>query len=245
MLGAVVALLMLAAVVAVGGSAVPLGEGKPLFGFLRLPVIELKPTITTEPQVVRPGGPDTWVDYLTWAVLSLPLVLLAVAIVSGLVLAVRRSRLRRPSWPSSPDRGPDEEFVPDLPRALLLRAAELARAEFDEHRGEPAHDAVITAWLTLEHAAASSGTRRGAHQTPTEFTEAVLAVSAVDAAAIALPLDTLRRLYHRARFDPAHRTGRPEADAARAALDAIVRGLRAEPVAPVSEPASEQLGTVS
>jgi hypothetical protein len=226
-LGAAVALLLLAAVVAVGDSAVPLGEGKPLFGFLRLPVIELRPVTSDQPpQVVRTGAPDKWVDYITWGVLFLPLVLLGVAIVGALVLSLRRRRIRRPA----PDRAPDDEFTSDVSRARLLRAAQTARLEFDEHLGGPAQDAVIAAWLTLEQAAATSGTGRDAHQTPTEFTEAVRAVHAT----VAEPLDALRRLYHRARFDPVHRVGRPEANAARAALDEIVRGLRADSVTPDS-----------
>jgi hypothetical protein len=77
-------------------------------------------------------------------------------------------------------------------------------------------DAVIAAWLTLEHA---TGQRRAPHQTATEFTVALLQRESTDEAA----LDDLRSLYQRARFGD----GATGEDAALAvdALDRIMAGL--------------------
>src|SRR5690349_11575272 len=111
--GTAVALLMLAAVVAAGDSAVALGEGKALFSFLRLPLLGLKPKSSDEPPVVLTGEPDKWVDYVTWGILFLPLVLLGVALVSALVLAIRRYRIRKPAL----DRAPALEPFPSVPRS--------------------------------------------------------------------------------------------------------------------------------
>jgi Domain of unknown function (DUF4129) len=220
---AIVALLMLAAVVSRAASAVPVGEGKPLFGFLRLPTIELYHD--EDPgQHLSPDEGTTLGDILGWVVLLSPLFLLAVALLGGLVLGIRwaRRRVGQSTWlPEEPGYGPPAA-------ARLLRAAEAARDEFTVHRGGPPGDAVIAAWLRLEEAAEGIGTGRRAHQTPTEFTDALTEGHET----IAAQLDRLRRLYHRARFGEPGAVGPAEADTAKAALDEIVRTLSRQPVAP-------------
>lgn len=218
---AMLALVMLAAVVAGGSSAVPVGSGKPILGFLRIPTINI-PQEPRGRQVNRPEEPGVWGDLIGWFIVFSPFILLVVAIVVAAVLALRGRAERESST-----RYPSAEFGYDqAPAASLLRAAQEARAVFAEHRAGPPGDAVIAAWLRLEEAAAEHGTRRHAHQTPTEFTTEVLAGHG----AIGDALDELRRLYHRARFARTEAIGPAEAEAAGAALDRIVAGLTGEPV---------------
>ena len=224
MLLAIVALLMMAAVVAQGSSAVPVGEGKPLLGFLRLPTFN--PPKPTRVRVIdEPETPGWWVDIIAWAVLMLPFVLLGLAMVFAFFAIARNLRGRRIRLLAQTQLSEDAN-EPDPPSARLLRAARAAQAEFAEHQGGPPADAVIAAWLRLEAAAASSGTRRHAHQTPTEFTNAVLA----DHPAVGPALERLRRLYHRARFAEPGSVSAPDVDAARLALDQIVHALTPEAV---------------
>ena len=82
-------------------------------------------------------------------------------------------------------------------------------------------DAVVAAWLRLEQAAADSGAPREDHQTPTEFTGALLVRYEVDPTATS----TLRRLYQRARFGPVDQVSDHDAQAAAAALEHIVADL--------------------
>ncbi len=81
-------------------------------------------------------------------------------------------------------------------------------------------DAVIAAWVALEHEAALQGAERRAAQTSTEFTAELLAATPAPADAVA----TLRALYQRARF-----TRRPitaaDVAAARTALGSIAAAL--------------------
>jgi hypothetical protein len=219
---AMLALVMLAAVVAGGSSAVPVGSGKPILGFLRIPTIDI-PRTPRGRQVNRPEAPGAWADLIGWVIAFSPIALLFLAIAAALVLTLRRSGRSEPSA-----KHPSEEAdYGQVPAARLLRAAQDAQAVFAEHRGGPPGDAVIAAWLRLEEAAAEHGTRRLAHQTPTEFTAEVRAGHGETGDA----LDELRRLYHRARFARAGAIGPAEAEAAGAALERIVTGLTVEPVA--------------
>jgi hypothetical protein len=101
-------------------------------------------------------------------------------------------------------------------RVRLVDAVTEARATLVRPGAAPG-DAVIAAWLTLEHATEQ---RREPHQTATEFTVALLRRESTDEDA----LDDLRQLYQRARFSDSTTSD----DAARAAdaLDRIVAGLR-------------------
>jgi hypothetical protein len=76
---------------------------------------------------------------------------------------------------------------------------------------------VIAAWVHLEQAAAASGTEREAHQTPSEFTETVLAEHEADSVA----LHELKAVYQRARFGEPGQVSSADAEAARAALERI------------------------
>ncbi|MEJ2857170.1 MULTISPECIES: DUF4129 domain-containing protein [unclassified Saccharothrix] len=103
---------------------------------------------------------------------------------------------------------------------LLVQGARRALDEMDRRTGGPPRDAVVAAWLWLEEAAADSGAARLPHQTPTEFTGALLARHAVDETATG----ALRKAYQRARFGTAEVT-EDDARTARDALEHIVRDL--------------------
>ncbi|HEU5469952.1 MAG TPA: DUF4129 domain-containing protein [Actinophytocola sp.] len=216
---AIGALLMLAAVATAGGSAVPAGEGEKLFSFFGFPTIELP-----EPPEPESGSvePNEWGGWLARALLLMPVLLLVLSVVLTIALAVLRWRRFRLPVPGRTDRE-STGFAVDPGPNRLLDAARAAQAELIRHYGGPPRDAVIAAWVRLEEAAEDTGTPRRPHQTPTEFTAALGAETAA--------LDELRRLYHRARFAPGYPVTQADAEAARAALDEIVRTLTPEPVA--------------
>jgi uncharacterized protein DUF4129 len=223
---AVVALLMVAAVVARGTSAVPVGEGRPLLGFLRIPEIDLSPPGDSGSEADTWSGPGGWTAVISWVIVLIPLFLLATAIVAAVVFAVIGWRRHRVGL-ATPALVEEDGEQGDVPRARLLHAARAAHEIMERQRGGEPSDAVIAAWLRLEQAAADSGTERLAHQTPTEFTDTLL--DRYDTVGPAL--DELRRLYQRARFAPSADVGAAEEAAARAALEEIVRGLTRKPVA--------------
>ena len=77
---------------------------------------------------------------------------------------------------------------------VLQEGIRAARRMLDEDTDPD--DAIISAWLTLETAAAGAGVRRRPSQTPTEFAVTVLERTAAHAAAT----QQLLGLYRRARF---------------------------------------------
>ncbi|WP_035834357.1 DUF4129 domain-containing protein [Jonesia quinghaiensis] len=89
------------------------------------------------------------------------------------------------------------------------------------------HDAIISAWVALEEAAASAGIRKKPWQTPTEFTVALLSLTNAPSAQI----EALQRAYHQARYA---RTplSREQAERALAALDAIADSLAIQQLSP-------------
>jgi len=103
----------------------------------------------------------------------------------------------------------------------LRRAAEQAKLDLTARAGGPPGDAVVAAWSRLEEAAAHEGAGREPHQTPTEFTSALLARHTTSEPA----LDELRALYQRARFGAPGQVTEADADAAAGALDRILHAL--------------------
>lgn len=215
---AVGALVVLAGVVARGSSAVPVGEARPLFGWIKLPdFLRFQPDderARTQPS--RPGG--TWMAVIDWAVLLLPLVALVVVIALALIMSVRARKLGMPTpvklRPPAP--GLDGERA-----GALLRAVQAAERVLAEHEAGPPGDAVIAAWLELERVAAQAAHTRRAHETPTEFTDALVA----EHADIQRATTQLRTLYHRARFGRPGAVSKADADAARRALADIRTSL--------------------
>lgn len=100
----------------------------------------------------------------------------------------------------------------DLP--TLLRGAKAAETILTEVGGVP-RDLVLRCWLALEEAAAASGAARKPSDSPSEFTSTVLRATQADPASV----DTLLRLYHRARFSTHPVTD----DDVRTARGAVVR----------------------
>jgi Domain of unknown function (DUF4129) len=215
---AVGALVVLAGVVARGGSAVPLGETRPLFGWIRLPdFFRFRPgdeRPRTQPE--RPGG--TWLAVIDWAVLLLPLIALLVVIALALIMSLRA---RKPGKPTPVKLRPPAPGIDGERTGALLQAVRAAERVLAEHQGGPPGDAVIAAWLELERVAADTTHTRQAHETPTEFTDALVAEHADIQRATA----QLRALYHRARFGRPGSVGKHDAEAARRALADIRTSL--------------------
>jgi hypothetical protein len=212
-------LLLLAVLATRGGSAVPRGKGLLLDGPARAQVSQ-------PPQPVLHGdgrlSPVTTVSLSVILGIILVIYLGAVAIVVVLIASIRwrrRVRQHRIMYDTGTDDGA-ENLATGM---VLLRGARRAAQLLRQRPGGPPADAVQQAWLALEEAAADSGTARRPDQTATEFTAAVLAAHEVDIGA----LDTLRDLYHRARFAAPGAVTDADADIALAALDRIIASLAA------------------
>jgi Na+-transporting methylmalonyl-CoA/oxaloacetate decarboxylase gamma subunit len=225
------ALLVTAAVVAQGRSAVSVGESRPLFGAVWLPTIPLPAGDPPPPPSERVDEADS-ADQTSLAgdltgrlIVALPIVLLCLALLVGLVGAVRRRRIgaAAPTAPMEDDQAGEHRAATS---ARLLVAARAASEQLRERTGGSPADAVVAAWLRLEQAAAGAGTRRLPHQTPTEFAAAVLAEHTTNEPA----LEDLRVRYERARFGLPNQTTAADAAAARAALGQIMRALAAQRV---------------
>ncbi len=161
---------------------------------------------------------------------------LAVAALGALAFVLLRYvvRLLRDRWRAIDPGGPGGEAggvealdeLDDITQAALdtgvAQAGRALRADL------PPGDAVIAAWLALEHAAESGGIVRGPAQTATEFTLALLDRTPADPAAAR----TLLGLYHRARFSD-HEVRPSDVSVAAAALDVLAAALaRAAPPGP-------------
>ncbi|TDQ04246.1 uncharacterized protein DUF4129 [Labedaea rhizosphaerae] len=132
---------------------------------------------------------------------------------------VRRGKVSNPVVLGEPDDGLDGTAADGT---VLRSAIAAAQRDLAQRRSGPPSDAVVAAWLRLEQAAAESGRPRAAHQTPTEFTSALLAEHVADDAAVG----RLRGLYQRARFGRPGAVTDADADEARSALGAILDGWR-------------------
>ncbi|HEX5115897.1 MAG TPA: DUF4129 domain-containing protein [Pseudonocardiaceae bacterium] len=214
-------LLLLAVLAARGRSAVPRGQGLVIHGAL---TTRPRPTQTAVPlglghKVINPA---LGIGLSTIIAIALVAFLFTGTMVLVLVAMTRVRRRRRDSDAKvnrgEPSNGSDAEMV-----LTLLRGTRSALALLRQRAGGPPSDAVQAAWLALEEAAAECGTTRRPHQTPTEFTSAVLAEHDVDQAALA----TLRGLYQRVRFGRADSVTEADADAAVAALERIADALAA------------------
>ncbi|KAA2263270.1 DUF4129 domain-containing protein [Solihabitans fulvus] len=215
----VTALLLLAVVAARGRSAVPYTARR--FG----PI--LPPAPTTTPPTSQESQPNSVLDTVSGIGVGALVVLFVVALLVGIavtIVAVTRWRPRRKLGPTVQESVADDTdggSSDGMSTEALLRGARSALAELHARAGGPPSDAVVAAWLLLEDAAADSGTRRQPHETPTEFTAALLAAHTVDQAALAALLD----LYARARFGPAGSVTDEDATGAATALDRIVADL--------------------
>jgi hypothetical protein len=215
----VAVLLLVAALSATSDSAVEVGQGW-------VPGARQPPAAQQTETLARSDSYEAPPMVRAVASVGLMLLLLAVFLVSllGLVAVVLSIRI---GWQRREKREgivpldePGEGMVSDVD--LIRRAAGDALDRLaDRPSGDPG-DAVVQAWLMLEGAAAGCGLARQPHQTPSEFTTAVLAGLDVDASA----LDRLRGLYQRARFST-HPVTEGDVDTARNALRRVVADLGA------------------
>jgi hypothetical protein len=111
----------------------------------------------------------------------------------------------------------DDELDEAARAALDEGVAQAGRALRDDL---PPGDAVVAAWLALEHAAQRCGVERDPAQTASEFTVALLDRTPADPRAAR----TLLRLYHAARFSD-HVVGPADVAAARVALATLATAL--------------------
>lgn len=153
-------------------------------------------------------------------------IVLGVALLAALIVFARKVITRR-LLPWLAARTLPEPVVGDaattvvavVPVAELEEAAALAATRL-RSSADPTDD-VVAAWVALESAAEASGTERTPAQTPTEFTVEVLGTTPASPEAV----QTLLRLYHRARFTD-HRITPEEGATAAEALDRLVVDLR-------------------
>lgn len=159
-------------------------------------------------------------------------VLLVLLVLAGLVVVVlvvqrwigpmvrRALRVRRADPPPPEDHAHGLTAAADLrPDVERLREGLAEAAGHLAEHGPPA-DAVVAAWIALEHAAERSGVQRDRAQTPTEFTLDVLDATPADPAATRVLLG----LYHRARFSE-HGVEAPDVAEAARALTQLSAGL--------------------
>lgn len=211
-LGLVVVLL---AAAAVGPWDAPRGGGETVTGSpvptpsLPFTPPSVVPTVeVTEPAAGQQENP--LVRWLVIAVVALVGVVLLALVLRLVVGLLRRSPLPEPDAHHVTAALADESV--DAPTMLdgIARAQRL----LDEERAP--RDAIVQAWLALEHAASRAGVGRRPAQTPTEFTAVVLERTPADRDAV----EVLRALYLRVRFsDDELLPG--DAEAARQALTAI------------------------
>ena len=207
---AVAALFAVAVAAARGGSAIPSGP-EALWGFdpEPAPAPAASESLADSDSILDViGGVGTG---LLLAAVGLLVLIGAAGVLASFGLREARRRRRAPT----PVRGPAPDGAADDPAQALRTAVRTGAAEVAARPSGPPGDDVIAAWLVLEDAAASCGTRRAPAETASEFTARVLTDHAVDPHALA----DLRSRYHRARF--AGEATPADAAAARAALARI------------------------
>lgn len=144
-----------------------------------------------------PPGPDlSWMRYVA--------IVVAVALgVTVLAWLLRRYRMTRIPEPVVVQREEGTAVSTDAPEVPVLQQG-IRKAQRVLEEGADPDDAIVSAWMTLETAAAEAGVRRRPSQTPTEFAIAVLDRTGADTVAVR----RLLGLYRRARFS--HRRSTPD-----------------------------------
>jgi hypothetical protein len=202
----VAGLLLLAVLAARGSPGIPtgtpdLGDDPPAS------VSTLQPTVTDLSSETFALGAGVLILFVMMAVLfGLAMLLFVLA---GIRLRRRaRMEVARPLA---------EQDIALAGTEWLAAATRTALSEMEQRVGGPPGDAVIAAWVHLERSAAATGIERAPHQTPTEFTTALLEGQTTDRQA----LDELRGLYQRARFGQPGMVTDEDATKARRALEKI------------------------
>jgi hypothetical protein len=193
----VAVVLLLGVLATAGDSAVQVGTGWiPGFG-----PVEAAPAAETDP-ALRTDDFETPPALRAAAVIGLLAVSLYVVVLlmigfAMLVAGLRLSRQRRRRRESAVvAQAPDDQPADAGPlRTAAARALQRLRAR----PGMPPTDAVVAAWLDLEQATADAGHARRPHETPTEYSAAVVAQLGLGDDTRGA-LQDLRQLYHRARY---------------------------------------------
>lgn len=193
-----VVLLILALLLVIAG-ANTIGElsANPRFGLEEVGRPDIGSATPAEPepppQADGKEAPAATVPTQLLLIISITLLLIGIAL---LVRSAVRNRFVEPEKRfSSGSAGPDmaAELAEDQLQALRGHFDDALTA-LEHHGGDP--DAMIRCWLALERAALIAGGGRKLHQTPTEFTTAVLTRFHTDPA----DTDVVLRLYQRTRF---------------------------------------------
>lgn len=195
-------------------------------GLGQVPSAEPSPPTPPPAPERAPGQRDDTLLTILVVLGAIALVLLLWA-VGRKVLAVLQDLPHDPPEPDVLDTGTDlaTSDAPTVPPAELADAVTRALQHLDDARTPG--DAVVAAWVALEDAAAEHGTARDPAQTPTEYTQQILATTPAPRPQV----DTLRTLYQRARFTT-RPTGDDDVTAARSALTSIARSLDTGSTAP-------------
>lgn len=198
------ALMLIALLAAYGG---PVRVGDPV-----LPLDRFELQMPDEDEDDEAGGmgigglgigeldePEFEANPFTIGVLVFALLLAAVAVVIVVLAAVAAlRRLRHLRW-TPPQRDVVDDGYDIRIDTVLATAADDAVRDAEAALPGESTDAVIACWIRLERAAEHAGAPRSAHETPSEFTAALLAEQDADREAVAEML----ALYHRARFGSA------------------------------------------
>lgn len=216
--GAVILLVLVLVVLAAASTGPwthpPLGGGGTGQDPLTPPTIELPSQTASQsipPQDADEGGSGSPV--LRWVLYAIGLAVVVVVVL--LVLRFLMMYLRRGDVAAIDARIAETVGdVPDVDAPTMREGIAQARSILDSDR--PPHDAIVLAWLALEHAAVSAGVGRTPAQTPTEFTAVVLDRTPAQREAV----EVLRELYSRVRFSEQPVTD-ADGDAARTAIAAI------------------------
>ena len=178
------------------------------------PTIDLGTLPEFEFVPASPAGPGPDLSWMRGVAIALA-VAAGVVVLVWLVRRYQRTRLPDPVAVQRMDGAAGSAVMPEIP--VLQRGVRAARRMLDE--GSDPDDAIISAWITLETAAADAGVQRRPSQTPTEFAVVVLERTAADSAAT----QRLLGLYRRARFSR-HRSTRDDVAEALRCLGVLADG---------------------
>lgn len=189
------------------------------------PEFDPKP-ITEQPSAPPPeievGEPSSLMETAGLALL----IILIIAILTGIALALWQARLPGFRWVRRRRLDPANTQVVRTTATLseeVTAGAEKALADLSLS----ASDRVIATWLELENAVLEYVPARQAHITPAAWARAHLS----DAGAPTAAIDELVDLYYRTRFRPGTVSGQREVERAGQCLRAIREGITASPAA--------------
>lgn len=174
------------------------------------------PLVTHAPTPSGEATASPWVTFVVLVLGTLVVVVLLLVLVRWLTQLLRAHLAPLATDESPPSVASDD--VDDRWVPAMQHGVRRATQELDDE--QPPGDAVIAAWVALEHAAASGGLVRDRAETATEFTVDVLDATSADPAATRTLLD----LYLAARYSR-HPLTADDVSRARTSLATIANGL--------------------